>query len=92
MTAKGRTKKKRRGMNESNIEGSPPELRWVGHEDCYVWIYEQHDEDTKKDGRSKEPFKNLEGVSISKNASKNRSEHTQVIAHAAMTKFASTKG
>jgi len=49
-------------MNEHDIKGSFPELRWVGKEDCYVWIYKQRDEDTEKDGRGKEPLKNLVGV------------------------------
>jgi len=52
-------------MDEHNIEGSFPELRWVGDEDRYVWIYEQHNEDTKEDGRSKEPLENLVEVDIS---------------------------
>lgn len=46
-------------MNEHNIEGSFPEFRWVGDKDRYVWIYKQHNEDTEKDGRGKEPFINL---------------------------------
>lgn len=49
-------------MNEHDIKGSFPGLRWVGKEDRYVWIYKQRDEDTEKDGRGKEPLKNLVGV------------------------------
>lgn len=52
-------------MNEHNIEGTFPELRWVGDKDRYIWIYEQHDEDTEKDSRGDEPFKNLVEVWIS---------------------------
>jgi hypothetical protein len=59
-------------MDESNVEGSFPELRWVGHKDRHIWIYEQHDEDTEEDGRSKEPFENLENVGISQGASGDR--------------------
>ena len=46
-------------MDECNIKGSFPELRWVCKKDRYVWIYKQRDEDTEKDGRGKEPLKNL---------------------------------
>jgi len=49
-------------VNEHNINGPFPELRWVGEKDRYVWIYKQRDEDTEKDGRGKEPLKNLVGV------------------------------
>ena len=49
-------------MKEHNIKGSFPELRWVGKKDRYVRIYKQRDKDTEKDGRGKEPLKNLCGV------------------------------
>ena len=38
-------------MDERDIEGPFPEFRWVGDKDRQVWIYEQHDEDTKEDSR-----------------------------------------
>jgi len=49
-------------MNEHDVDWPFPELRWVGEKDRYVWIYKQRDEDSKKDGRSKEPLKDLVGV------------------------------
>jgi len=80
-------------VDEHNIEGSFPEFWWVGDQDRHVWIHKQHDEDTKKDGRSKEPFENLAGAGVSQKAPNEREdEHTQVMAQVAMTKFASTRG
>jgi len=59
-------------MDECNIEGPFPELRWVGDKDRHVWINEQHDEDTEEDSRSKEPLENLAEAGISQTVSKSR--------------------
>ena len=78
-------------MDERHIERPFPKFWGVGDEDRHVWVYEQHDENTEEDGRSEEPLENL--VEARKlEYFKRQDEHTQVIAHAAMTKFASTKG
>ena len=79
-------------MDESDVKWSLPELREVGHKDCHVRIYEQYDQNAKKDSRSKEPFKNLEKCEDQSKLFKRWSGNTQVIAHAAMTKFASIRG
>lgn len=59
-----------RSVDESNVERSFPKFRWMGHEDCNVGVYEQHNEDTKQDGRSKKPFEHLENADISQNVPK----------------------
>lgn len=78
-------------MDKNDIEWPFPELRWMGNKNRHVWIDKQHNEDPKKDGRNKEPFENLGGVGELE-CLKRRDEDTQVIAHTAMTKFASTRG
>ena len=78
-------------MDECYIKRSSPKLWRVGDEDRQVWVYKQHDENTKEDSRSEEPLENLVEIHKPK-CFEGQDEHTQVIAHAAMTKFASTRG
>jgi len=59
-------------MDERDIEGSFPEFRWVGDKDRHVWIYKQHDEDTKEDGRGEEPLENLVEAGVSQTVPKGR--------------------
>ena len=79
-------------MDERDIKRSFPKLRWMGDEDRHVWINKQNHKKTEKDGRCEEPFKNLTEMWMLDRMRCKVDGYTQVMAHAAMTKFASTKG
>ena len=79
-------------MDERDIKRSFPKLRWMGDEDRHVWINKQNHKKTEKDGRCEEPFENLAEMWTLDRMRRKVDGYTQVMAHAAMTKFASTKG